>query len=85
MATIRASPISLEQDDKIVVQVQAKNNQGWSTVSEPNVVGSIVETIPHNPSAIPILVSQAETSITVTMPIVSGTFTGGAPLISYNL
>lgn len=58
---------------------------GPSELSDPNTTGVTVQQIPMAPSLAPIMISQAETSITVQMPQVSGLDTGGSPITSYNL
>ena len=78
-------PFFLEQGDLIVITVQAVNDIGASEVSDPNAVGVEMQQAPTTPPSAPIMVSQAETSITVQMPEVTGLDTGGSPITSYNL
>jgi hypothetical protein len=44
-----------------------------------------IEVVPGPPQSGPVLVSQGPTQITVSMPSVTGSLTGGSPLTSYNL
>ncbi len=37
------------------------------------------------PTSSPILISQSESTITVEMPVLSGSDTGSSPILSYNL
>ena len=85
MSTFWVEPYLLEQGDMIVAIARAYNDEGWSLFSDENTVGAEIQVVPHSPTESPILVSQAETSITIEMPTVSGGNTGGAAILSYNL
>ena len=85
MSVFMQLPYLLIQGDAIVAQASAMNEIGWSPESNPNTIGSNVETIPGQPMTAPTMVSQSPTSISVFMPDVSGLLTGGSAITSYNL
>jgi len=85
MAILLAEPYSLEQGNMIVAHVRASNSFGNGAFSDPNASGLTVQKVPSVPVNAPVLISQAETSITVQMPEIVGQDTGGSDILSYNL
>jgi hypothetical protein len=85
MGLLLVDPFFLEQGDMIVVIGRAVNSAGAGDYSDPNETGIIMEMTPTTPPDAPIMISQAETTITVQMPEINGVDTGGSPILSYNL
>lgn len=85
MTVFAAEPYNLVQDDQIVATVMSYNEIGWSTASTPNTAGALVQTVPLQPLTAPTLNTQTGAAITVDMATVSGTYTGGSTITSYNL
>ena len=78
-------PFELKQGDPIAVVARAINTIGEGELSDPNAVGVSMQQTPATPSSAPELISQAETSVTVLMPEITGIDTGGSSITSYNL
>lgn len=78
-------PLLLLQGDLITLRVRAYNQIGWSAYSDPNTSGVMAEERPSTPLSAPVLVSQAESTITLEMPEIFGHSTGGSEILSYNL
>ena len=85
MSTLASSPFDLSRGDAIVAKARARNIVGWSALySEPNSgVAVTAQQAPGTPPTTVTLVSQSESSITVSMPPLFDL--GGSPLTSYNL
>jgi hypothetical protein len=71
--------------DTIVAKVRARNSIGWGAYSNPNTEGQTTQQKPSIPSLAPVLISQAETALTVSMPEMTGSETGGSDILSYHL
>ena len=78
-------PLLMLQGDLITLRVRAYNKIGWSAYSDSNTSGVKAEEKPSTPVASPILISQAESTITLEMPEITGQSTGGSEILSYNL
>lgn len=85
MSTLASSPFDLSRGDAIVAKARARNIVGWSALySEPNSgVAVTAQQAPGTPPTTVTLVSQSESSITVSMPPLFDL--GGSPITSYNL
>lgn len=79
------SPYGYIQGETIVAKVVAYNVIGASAESTPNVSGAIGQVVPWAPSSTPQKVSATKTSISISMPVVTGDYTGGSAITSYNL
>jgi len=73
------------QGDLIVVQARAINGVGPGEFSDSNTFGVTMQQAPLTPTLAPIMVSQAETTVTVELPEITGINAGGSPIISYHL
>jgi hypothetical protein len=51
MEVLRTVPFSLVQGAVVKAIVKAYNENGWSTYSESNTVGALVEFVPHKMNA----------------------------------
>ena len=69
----------------IVAKVRARNSIGWGAISETNTDGQTTQQKPISPTTSPVLISQAETALTVSMPEISGMDTGGSDILTYHL
>jgi hypothetical protein len=87
MSTLIASPFSLSEGDAIVAIARAENIVGWSAdFSDPNTgIDVTVQQEPATPPTAVALVSQSESSVTVQMPTLASSYTGGSDITSYNL
>ena len=85
MQTLRnVSTFNLTLGDLVQARVMALNSNGWSEISEPNVIGCTIETEPGIMSPPIKVVSQSSsTQISLTWQPVSNT--GGSTIDSYNL
>ncbi len=85
MSTLTALPFALLQNTLIVAKVQATNEVGSGLISDPNISGATIALVPHKPPTPPTMLTQSSTSISVTMPSVTPTETGGSTILSYHL
>jgi hypothetical protein len=85
MLNVVDEPLLLVQGDLIVAKVRARNSIGWGDISDTNTGGQTTQQKPISPTAAPILISQAETALTVTMPEITDTDTGGSDILTYHL
>ena len=85
MSTLTSLPFALLQGTLIVAKVQAINEEGLGLISDPNLSGAAIALIPHKPPTPPTMTSQSSTSISINMPSVTLTETGGSSILSYNL
>ena len=69
----------------IQAKVQAYNEIGQGPESDPNTIGALVASVPLKPTSTPQMISQSPTSISVSMPEITGLLTGGSVILSYNL
>ena len=67
------------------MQVSATNGYGTSVLSDKNIVGARVQTVPHKPATASLsrgsLTTQAQLQVLI-QPI-EGESTGGSPILSY--
>ena len=84
MTVLTSSTYNYQQGETIIFTVTAYNEIG-SSISIANTGNSLGEVVPLTPSTAPVLVTTTTTSITVQMPIISGSNTGGSSILSYNL
>lgn len=84
MNTLTSSTFNYQQGETIIFTVTAYNSLG-NAISSPNTGNVVGEVVPLTPSSAPIKVSTTTTSITVQMPSITGTNTGGSSILSYNL
>jgi hypothetical protein len=87
MTSLLASPYSLSQGDPIIAIVKAQNSIGWASdfSADNSVLDLTVQVVPLVPSQGPLLISQGVSQLTVSMPEITGTDTGGSDITSYNL
>lgn len=85
MLLVTEAPLLLEYNDLIVAKVRANNAFGWGEYSLANTEGILTEQKPSSPSLAPILISQAETALTVEITAIEGIDTGGSEILSYNI
>lgn len=65
-------------------KIIAANDFGSSTESSANVVGALIQTVPHIPTIAPTSgTSTGETQIELTITALTGVATGGSPITSY--
>ena len=84
MSELYSSPFSLAEGNLIVAVVEALNEIGYSTPSQANSVGALVQVTPHDPLLPPVRVSDTtETGIHFTIPTLNAN--GGAALTSYGV
>ena len=80
-----ASPYGYIQGEIIVSKIVAYNVIGTSAESIPNVSGIAGQVVPWTPSYTPQKVYATKTSISISMPTITGDLTGGSAITSYNL
>ena len=85
MLNVVEEPLLLVQGDLIVAKVRARNSIGWGAISDTNTDGQTTQQKPISPTEAPILISQAETALTVSMPEITDTDTGGSDILTYHL
>lgn len=84
MTVFLAAPYSLIEDDLIVAVVEALNAIGYSTPSNENTVGALVQTVPADPLASPTRgATTSEAQIEVNFAAI--TDDGGSGITSYSL
>lgn len=85
MSVLRDAPFNLAQGDPIVVKAQALNVIGWSADSSID-SGAAVQTEPLKPSSAPTrAASSSQTALVTEWAALTGTDTGGSPIVSYAL
>ena len=92
MSTI-ISTYSLAQGSSIVAQVRMKNNNGYSSFSASSTNNPLVEVAPLKPATAPVRVytelqptdANYGTTLTISWPELTGTYTGGSPITSYEI
>jgi hypothetical protein len=68
----------------IKVIVRARNFKGWSALSEPNIVGSLVKSLPSKMSPITIKLEEVfDTSILIRWTPLNQSQTGGVDITNY--
>ena len=85
MTALRASPFNLVKNQLVVAQVAAINGIGTGSYSTPNTAGLSIRTEPSAPPSAPLATSYGESSATLLLTTLSGTATGGATILYYDL
>ncbi len=84
--TLRASPFFLSQGTVVQAKVSAINNIGASTYSNANMVGALIEIVPHKPAVAPMRdPTTLKNKLVINVTPITGHLTGGASIISYEL
>ena len=83
---LTSSPFSLVQGTTIIVKVEPVNIIGTGT-SNQNTLGALIEVPPLKPSSVPLRINSlsTKTAIAVSYQALTGTNTGGSPILSYEL
>lgn len=86
MALFWTAPFNLAQGADIVAKVQAQNAIGWGSESAQSGTNAKVETKPHAPPTSPSRgAATSQTQLVADWLALTGTNTGGAPILSYAL
>jgi len=87
LSILRASPYLLVQGDSVFAKVQAQNPIGWSPESAVNAaVIAEIKTEPASPSQTPTRgTNSSYTQLIADWVALTGTDTGGSPILSYHL
>lgn len=81
-----ASPFGLAAGDGIVAIARASNAVGWSTTYSTASAGDVyIQDVPAAPASAPTVSTQSISSLTVEMPLIAESQTGGSGITSYNL
>jgi hypothetical protein len=84
--TLQASPFGLAAGDAIVAIARARNAVGWSATYSSASAGAVyIQGAPAAPASAPTVSSQSISSLTVEMPLIAESQTGGSAITSYNL
>ena len=86
LSVLTSSPFSLVQGTTIIVKVEPVNIIGTGT-SNQNTLGALIEVPPLKPSSVPLRINSlsTKTAIAVSYQALTGTNTGGSPILSYEL
>ena len=74
---------NLTQGNLVVAEIAASNQIGTSSYSPPNTSGALIEVTPSKPSAITRGSFTSDTQVQLIITPLTGTATGGAPIITY--
>ncbi len=86
IAELLAAPFLLSQGNLVKAQIQATNLVGSSAYSNPNLVGALIEIVPHQPAVAPSRdPSSTRSTFVINVQPMTGTLTGGGSIISYEL
>lgn len=85
MTVLQESPFDLIQNDLVQSRAQAANENGWGDLSEINIEGGNIQTIPHQ-----MIAPTRDSATTVNQLVVNwigleGDSTGSSTIDSYNL
>ena len=83
MSILLSTKYNLVQGNLVVAKIAAENQMGTSSYSSPNTVGALIEVVPTKPVAITKGSQTTESQIQLVITPLSGTATGGAPIITY--
>lgn len=83
ISILLSTKYNLTQGDLVVAEVAATNAINTSGYSPPNTVGALIEVIPSKPSAITRGALTSDTQVQLVITPLTGTATGGAPIITY--
>lgn len=60
MTALKQAPFQLTQGSLVKVKMQAQNLKGWSTLSNANTAGAVIETEPQAPSGLEHVVANTD-------------------------
>ena len=83
--TFRAAPFNLQQDSLIQSKLAATNAIGTGAFSSLNTVGVTIEVEPLSPTNAPVCVNYTEAYAEVNLPPLTGSLTGSASILFYEL
>jgi len=87
LSVLTLGPYSLVQGNPILPQIKFSNEIGWSDYSAVVTSPTLMQAKPHVPSVLPVKIAilTSGTQMGIRITALSGTATGGAPILSYNL
>lgn len=86
LATLTSSPFLLSQGTIVKAKIQAINYVGASPFSNPNALGALIEIVPHKPAVAPMRdPTTLRQRLVINVTPITGTLTGGADIMSYEL
>ncbi len=86
LSVLTSQPFLLSQGNLVAVRIQAINAIGASPYSNPNIAGALIEIVPHWPAVAPMRdPTTLKNRLVINVTPITGTLTGGTPIISYEL
>lgn len=85
MTVLQLAPFELQQNDLVQARAQAQNANGWGDLSEINIEGGFIQTIPHQMQAPSRNSATNVNTLVVDWIALEGDDTGSSTIDSYNL